>query len=86
MRINPVRKFCRLISDKAGDNEVALLSLYAYRQMDKIDWKPFVKAALERNPVSLEALKGKTADEAYQLISAMPNESIYDATTSCTTR
>jgi hypothetical protein len=69
----------QLISEKACDHEVALLSLYAYRQMDKTDWKPFVKAAMERNPVSLAGLKGKAADAAYQLISAMPNDSIYDS-------
>jgi hypothetical protein len=66
------------VSAKSSNNEVALLSLYAYRQMDKIDWKPFVIAALQRNPVSLEGLKGKTADEAYQLLLGMPGESIYD--------
>jgi hypothetical protein len=68
-----------LIREKANDNEVALLSLYAYRDMNQTDWRPFVKAALERNPVCLEGLKGKTVDEAYQLITAMPNDSIYDA-------
>jgi hypothetical protein len=60
-------------------NELALLSLYAFRQMDIIDWKPFVKTALERNPVSLIGLKGKSAEEAYQLISHLDNDSIYDA-------
>ena len=66
------------VSAKSNINEVALLSLYAYRQMDKIDWKPFVKAALQRNPVSIEGLKGKTANSAYQLLLGMPGESIYD--------
>jgi hypothetical protein len=66
------------ISAKSIDNEVALLSLYAYRHMDKIDWKPFIIAALERNPVSLEGLKGKTPDKAYQLLLQMPGDSIYD--------
>jgi hypothetical protein len=66
------------ITTKAEDNEVALLSLYAYRQMDKIDWIPFLKAALERNPVSLVALKGQTVENLYSLILNMPNESIYD--------
>jgi hypothetical protein len=66
------------ISEKADDHEVALLSLYTYRQMDKIDWKPFVKAALERNPVSLENLKDRDAASVFQLISAMPDESVYD--------
>lgn len=68
-----------LISAKSTDNELALLSLYAYRDMNQADWRPFIKAALERNPVSLIGLKARSADEAYQLISAMPNDSIYDA-------
>jgi hypothetical protein len=46
--------------------------------MSQTDWKPFLKAAIERNPVSLEGLKGKSADEAFQLIDAMPNDSVYD--------
>ncbi len=68
----------QLILEKSSENEVALLALYAFRQMDKIDWKPFVKAALERNPVSIEGLKDKTAENAYQLILDLPNDSIYD--------
>jgi hypothetical protein len=67
-----------LINRKSSENEMALLSLYAYRDMGRTDWRPFLIAALNRNPVSLEGLKGKTADEAFQLISGMPNESIYD--------
>ncbi len=66
------------IGERSEADEVALLSLYAFRQMDRIDWKPFVKTAIERNPVSLEGLKGKTADQAYQLLSGMPGDSVYD--------
>jgi len=66
------------ISAKSNNNEVALLSLYAYRQMDKIDWKPFVITALQRNPVSLDGLKGKTAESTYHLLLGMPGDSIYD--------
>jgi hypothetical protein len=66
------------ISEKSDTDEVALLSLYEFRQMDRIDWRPFVKTAIERNPVSLDGLKGKTADQAYQLLSGMPGDSIYD--------
>jgi hypothetical protein len=68
----------QLIEENAATDETAQLALYAARRMDKIDWQPFIKAALERNPVSLEGLKGKSVDEAYQLISNMPNESVYD--------
>lgn len=68
-----------LVTSKANENELALLSLYAYRDMSKIEWMPFIKSALERNPVSFEGLKGKTVEDAYSVISALPNESIYDA-------
>jgi hypothetical protein len=67
-----------LIKLKSIDHELALLSLCSYRDISGTVWKPFLKAALERNPVSLEGLKGKTADEAFRLISDLPNDSIYD--------
>lgn len=67
-----------LITKKASSSETALLSLYVYRQMDKIDWTPFMKAALERNPVSIEGLKGMNEEDAYKTLSALSNESIYD--------
>ncbi len=66
------------ITEKSDNSETALLSLYAFRQMDYINWKPFIKAALERNPVSVLGLKGKTVDAAYQIINNLNNHSIYD--------
>ncbi len=79
ININQSREeIIQLITEKSNNDAVALLSLYAFRQMDKIDWKPFIKAAVERNPVSLEALKGKMVDEVYSILSLLPNESIYD--------
>ena len=81
LKINPNQdrhEILGIINDKAPGNEMALLSLYAYRDMRLANWQPFLKAALERNPVSLEGMKGKTADEVYHLISNMPNESVYD--------
>ena len=46
--------------------------------MDKIDWKPFLKAAFERNPVCLDGLNGKSAQQVYELLQEMPDNSIYD--------
>lgn len=69
----------QLIKNNAGNSELALLSLYAFRQMDAIDWRPFVKTALERNPVSLVGLSGKTVEEVYQCLRNMDNESVYDS-------
>ncbi len=66
------------IFEKAKSDELALLTLYAYRQMDRIDWKPFLKAAFERNPVSLDGLKGKSTEHIYKLLQDMSDTSIYD--------
>jgi hypothetical protein len=54
------------------------LAFYAYRDMETCDWLPFVKAAVERNPVSIEMVKSLSADQVYDLLCQMPNSSIYD--------
>jgi len=59
-------------------NITADLAFYAYRDMESCDWEPFMKAAVERNPVSIEASEGKTIRQVYDWLSRMPNESIYD--------
>jgi len=59
-------------------NSTADLAFYAYRDMETCDWQPFIKAAVERNPVSIEAAKEKTIQQTYDWLSNMPNESIYD--------
>ena len=69
--INKIHKF-------AGKSELALLSLYVYRQMDMTDWLPFVKAAIERNPVCFNDLNGKSIKEVSVIIEKLPDESIYD--------
>ena len=68
----------RKISEITGSSETALLSLYIYRQMDRIDWIPFIKASIERNPVCCTALEGKSVGEVYDILNRMPDESIYD--------
>ncbi|GAG38207.1 unnamed protein product, partial [marine sediment metagenome] len=45
-------------------NTTADLAFYAYRDMASCDWLPFVRAAVERNPVSLELTKSMPIDEA----------------------
>jgi len=69
----------RKIKDLAGISEMALLSLYAYRDMDNTDWRPFIKAAVERNPVCHVPLAGKSFDEVFELVSKIKNKSIYDS-------
>jgi hypothetical protein len=66
------------ITSKAGSSEICNLAIYAYRQMDNVDWTPFVKAAIERNPVALTELEGKNTDEVYNILTDLPDESIYN--------
>jgi hypothetical protein len=67
-----------LITDHQENSETARLTLYVYRDMDKIDWLPFIKAAFERNPVSFTDLNEKTNYEVYSLLKELPVESIYE--------
>lgn len=59
-------------------NMVADLAFYAYRDMESCDWQPFVKAAIERSPVSIEKYKSMSAQEIYKKLVQMSNKSIYD--------
>jgi len=62
----------------AGESELCMLTLYVYRQMDKIDWLPFIKASFERNPVCFLDLNGKSVPEVYKILEDLDNQSIYD--------
>jgi hypothetical protein len=66
------------ITEYAKKSELCMLTLYCFRQMDQIDWLPFIKAAIERNPVCLTDLNNNDIYSAYETISSLPNESIYD--------
>jgi hypothetical protein len=71
-------KIIHSIINHTGVSELSLLTLYVYRQMDKIDWFPFVKAAIERNPVCLNDLNKKSIKEVYEILLQLPDKSIYD--------
>ncbi len=59
-------------------NRTVDLAFYAYRDMTRCDWTPFVKAAVERNPVCIEAHANDGIDQVYSQLAALPKESIYD--------
>ncbi len=59
-------------------NPAADLAFYAYRDMESCDWTPFVKAAVERNPVSIEKTNSMSIDQVYNWLEKMENASIYD--------
>lgn len=60
------------------ESATADLAFYTYRDMDSCEWEPFIKAAVERNPVSIEMAQGKSTSEVYEWLRSMPNHSIYD--------
>jgi hypothetical protein len=59
-------------------NITADLAFYAYRDMTRCDWRPFMKAAVERCPVSIEKHADDGIDQVYSQLCAVRNESIYD--------
>lgn len=71
-------KVIAAITILADRSETALLTLYTYRQMDTINWVPFIKAAIERNPVCFTDLKGKSIEDVYGILKKLPDDSIYD--------
>jgi hypothetical protein len=75
---NNREEIINLITKHQENSETAQLALYVYRDMDKIDWRPFIKAAIERNPVSFSELNEKNNYEVYSLLKELPDESIYN--------
>ena len=64
---------------RARENNItADLAFYAYRDMGSCDWAPFIKAAVQRNPVSLQMTESMNMEEAYSWLDKMDNQSIYD--------
>ncbi|MBD3393635.1 MAG: hypothetical protein GF418_15960 [Chitinivibrionales bacterium] len=57
---------------------VADLAFTAYRDMTRAPWKPFLKAAFERNPVSVGGSQRVDFGRVARKLWMMPNESIYD--------
>jgi hypothetical protein len=59
-------------------NPTAELAFYSYRDMESCNWLPFVKAAVERNPVSVQMAEAMSVEEIYTWLGQMKNASIYD--------
>jgi len=59
-------------------DRVADIAFYAHRDFGASDWKPFTKAALERNPVSIHATQGWTCGSLIKMVQHIPNISIYN--------
>lgn len=61
-----------------GNNTTADLAFYAYRDLGRTDYRPFMKAALERNPVSLAAMEEQPLPAAEKTIREFTDVSIYE--------
>ncbi len=61
-----------------SSNITADLAFYAYRDMQSSDWRPFIKAAVERNPVSVRMVDSRSLEEVYHWLQQMHSASIYD--------
>ena len=61
-------------------NATVDLAFYAYRDMTRCDWRPFVKAAIERSPVATEKTEQMTASDIHHWLLHLSGESIYDGT------
>jgi hypothetical protein len=68
------------LEDIREKNDTAGMAFFAYRDLNRTDTRPFLLAALTRNPVSVEGTKDEAAADVIRRIEAMPAESIYDET------
>ncbi len=60
-----------------GENEIADLAFMAYRDLAKSPLEPFMKAAIERNPVAVEESKELSINAIYGLLLSFDSVSIY---------
>ena len=66
------------LSGLRSTHPVADLAFYASRNLAVTDWSPFLKAAMERNPVVVEATNNLSDEELVKALEQLPDESVYD--------
>ncbi len=76
--LSSIRHSSFVIRHSESTSLIADLAFYAGRYMDSCDWKPFFKAAFERNPVSVEHFRDTDLQAVHAQLQSWPNESIYD--------
>lgn len=59
-------------------NDMAAMAFYAYRDLTRVEAGPFLKASLERNPVSIAGSEKMDVNAVVGHIKALPDESVYD--------
>lgn len=74
----PRERIIEYLESIRQQNPVADLAFTALRDLKRAPWKPFLKAALERNPVSISGAANLTLSQAAAALAQMPGESIYE--------
>ena len=74
----PVTPSAGMLETLRATNRAAALAPYAGHELGQVEAEPFVKAALERSPVSRAALKDAPEEEVVARLAALENDSIYD--------
>jgi len=81
IRLNPEwsrEEIIDYLESMRSKNPSADLAFYAYRDMTRCDWQPFLKASLERSPVAINAFRQESIDQAASSLSSWRAESIYE--------
>ncbi len=68
----------RRLEEIRGTNRMAEMAFYAYRDLKRVEAAPFVLAAMERCPVSVEGSQALSPEAIIDRIRSMPDASIYD--------
>jgi hypothetical protein len=61
-----------------AENDAAAMAFYAYRDLNRTESTPFILAAIERNPVSIQGAEKLDVTGIVDKIREMHGESIYD--------
>jgi len=59
-------------------NSMADMAFHSYRDLNCIEAEPFIHAAIQRNPVSIEGAKKMDVAAIVKSLGDLPNDSIYD--------
>ncbi|KMQ51678.1 hypothetical protein CHISP_1435 [Chitinispirillum alkaliphilum] len=79
--VNSAKEAQEYLQSIRQENQTADLAFTAFRCVNSSSWKPFLKAALERNPVGIDDLKTENIQKIYSIIESFANESIYSENT-----
>ncbi len=66
------------LQETRRENVTVEMAFYAYRDITSTDPGPFIRAAMDRNPVCIDQSEDKDLDEIISMLKDWPDDSIYD--------